>query len=358
MVVGLSFMSKVCPVICYEDLVASYSNNLETQTRGFSAGLPWLETWVPDDDVLASINNLIEAAQNGGIDSVALSVKMETLKLLSENNLAAHFSHLGKIFIRSSDAKVIMEISDLHKAMLFSDVRDYYKMPLRQRHDNLRFSLNAPHDAIGFENQNGLLWFQLSQQESLVRGAGFLPSPSCAPSLAAAMDILCEIIIGLPLLEVREHAIVKLEYRLRDPEKNLPVQGIILPQNADPLFLNVGALLTGSLHKSEVFKVREANFYDPGPSKDWIARSPSDREIECQHAVDSASNELLGYQKGIRIIDAHKPYAVTIKFEGDAAVGVKRKAALEIEKILRRACEPRLEVFCLEMKDTSQLRRL
>ena len=104
----------------YESLVKDYETNLETQTRGFSAGLPWLETWVPDDDVLASVNNLIEAAQNGGIDSVALSVKMETLKLLSENNLAAHFSHLGKIFIRSSDEEVIIEMSDLQKAILFS----------------------------------------------------------------------------------------------------------------------------------------------------------------------------------------------------------------------------------------------
>ena len=342
----------------YESLVKDYETNLETQTRGFSAGLPWLETWVPDDDVLASINNLIEAAQNGGIDSVALSVKMETLKLLSKRDLSAHFSHLGKIFIRSSEVEVIIEISDLQKGMLFSDVRDYYKTALRQRHDNLKFSLNAPHDAVVFENQNGCLWLQLGQQEPLVREAGFLPSPPCAPSLVAAMDILCEIIIGLPLLEVREHAIVKLEYRLRNREKHLPVQGIILPQNADSIFLNVSELLIGCLHKTEVYKVREVNFYDPGPSKDWLARSPNDREIECQHAVDSASIELLGYEKGIRIIDAHKPYAVTIKFEGDATVGVKRKAALEIEKILRRDCDPRLEVFCLEMKDASQLRRL
>jgi hypothetical protein len=342
----------------YESLVKDYETNLETQTRGFSAGLPWLETWVPDDDVIASINNLIEAAQNGGIDSLALSVKIQTLKLLSEKNLAAHFSHLGKIFIRSSEAEVIIEISDLQKAMLFSDVRDYYKTELRQRHDNLRFSLSAPHNSIGCENQNGCLWLQLGQQEPLVRGAGFLPSPSCAPSLVSAMDMLCEIINGLPLHEVREHAIVKLEYRLRDPEKKPPVQGIILPQNADSIFLKVRELLIGCLQKTEVYKVREANFFDSGPNKNWIARSPNDREMECQQAVDSASIELLGYEKGIRIIDAHKPYAVTIKFEGDAGVGVKRKAALAIEKILRRVCDPRLEVFCLEMKDASQLRRL
>jgi hypothetical protein len=29
-----------------------------------------------------------------------------------------------------------------------------------------------------------------------------------------------------------------------------------------------------------------------------------------------------------------------------------------LEKILRTNCDPRLEVFCLEMKDASQLRRL
>jgi hypothetical protein len=67
---------------------------------------------------------------------------------------------------------------------------------------------------------------------------------------------------------------------------------------------------------------------------------------------------LLGYEHGIRVIDAHKSYAVTIKFEGDAPVAAKRRAALEIEKILRKNCDPRVEVFSLEMKDASQLRRL
>ena len=58
------------------------------------------------------------------------------------------------------------------------------------------------------------------------------------------------------------------------------------------------------------------------------------------------------------MVDAHKDYAVTIRFEGDAPVALKRKATLELERALRNECDPRLEVFSIELKDESSLRRL
>jgi hypothetical protein len=351
-------MSVSSPAISYEDLVASYSNNLEVQTRGFSAGLSWLESWVPDDDLLCSLINLVEAAQIGGMDALSLRIKSPTLGDLSPSDLPDLLSHMASINLRIEEDEVVLEVADLAKSAFFSDVRDFYKAALRNRFDKLKFNKSAPSGAFLYEDADAALWIALDHKTNIVTGAGCMVTPSASRSMAATMDLLCELMVGLPLLEVRQHALVRLEHRMRHSAKRPPVLGIILPQNADPIFAKVKILLAGVLHQTEVFSIRETNFFDAGPSAHWIALSAEQREAACQAALDSESLRLVGYEKGIRVIDAHKPYAVTIKFEGEASVGVKRKAALELEKILRTSCDHRLEVFCLEMKDASQLRRL
>jgi hypothetical protein len=351
-------MDSSLPTIRYEDLVAAYSNNLETQTRGFSAGFPWLESWVPDDELLPSLANLLESAQIGGMD--AIGVEMESAELGSETleGISKKLSHLASVATSNGGGRVRMEFSKLHDSARFSDVRDFYKSKLRDRYGNLKFTAPATDEAVVFENADGRIWFKFGNEKNTVETAGFIANSNTPPSLVSAMDLLCEILIGLPLLEIREHALVRLEHRLRDPAKTPPVQGIVLPQNADPIFARVKNLLSGLLAKTGISAVKETNFFDSGTSAHWKSLTAEERESACQKAVDAASLSLLGYEHGIRVIDARKSYAVTIKFEGDAPVAAKRRAALEIEKILRKNCDPRVEVFSLEMKDASQLRRL
>ena len=85
---------------------------------------------------------------------------------------------------------------------------------------------------------------------------------------------------------------------------------------------------------------------------------PEERERACQKVCDAQSEHLLRYAGGIKVVDAHKDYAVTIRYEGDAPVALKRKATLEVERAVRKECDPRLEVFSVELKDESNLRRL
>lgn len=351
-------MENPSPTICYEDLVSAYSNNLEVQTRGFSAGLSWLESWVPDDDLLPSLANLVEAAQIGGMDAIGVDFDPQTLGNESPESISKKLSHLANISFSNGGGKVHLHFGKLNDSSKFSDVRDYYKSALRDRGAHLGYLKAPPSGAVSFENADGVLWLTQPEGKGGVEVAGYLPASEAPPSLISAVDCLCEILIGLPLLEIREHALVRLEHGLRDPAKTPPVQGIVLPQNADPIFSRVKTLLAGLLEKTGISAVKETNFFDRGTSAKWKSLPAEQREAACQAAVDSASLSLLGYERGIRVIDARKSYAVTVKFEGDAPVATKRRAALEIEKILRKNCDPRVEVFSLEMKDASQLRRL
>lgn len=343
--------------IIYEDLIASYASNLAVQTRGFSAGDSWLESWVPDDDILSSLINLVEAAQIGGIDSLSLNLKSETLSATVPGELCLHLGHLASVTMAVHDDGIELVFTDLQKAAIFSDVRENYRHALRRRHGAEMFAVPPPEGAISLESEAGRFWFVCNKKEGAVNAAGFEPK-AASPSLSAAMDCLCGLMRGLPLPEIREHAIIRLEYLLREKSKNAPVPGIVLPQNADPLFAQARSLLDALLGKAEAPLVKGINFHDAQPTREWIRMETAEREQACQNVADAHSAGLLGYEQGIRVVDAHKPYAVTVKFEGAAPVAQKRRAALELEKIFRAKCDSRLEVFCLEMKDASQLRRL
>ena len=350
-------MTHQPPSIQYEDLVASYSTNLEVQTRGFSAGYAWLESWVPDDDILPSLLNLVEAAQIGGIEELSLKLKLETLSPMSSDELSSHLGHLAKVSMEVRDGSIELVLSDLQKAALFSDVRESYRAALRGRHGAENFVMPPPEGATLLESEAGRFWLASDEKTGEVEASGFEPK-AASPSLSAAMDCLCGIMRGLPLPEIREHAIVRLEHLLRDKSRKPPVTGIVLPQNADLLFAKAGSLLDALLARAGAIPAGKINFYDLQPAPAWIGMTAEEREQACRDVVDAHSAGLLGYEQGIRVVDAHRPYAVTVRFEGEAPVAQKRRAALELEKIFRAKCDPRLEVFCMEMKDASQLRRL
>jgi hypothetical protein len=398
------------PSIIYEELLASYSSNLEVQTRGFSAGESWLESWVPDEDIVPSLLNLVEAAQIGGLEGFSLKLSLQTLSPLAPEEVCRSLGHLADVTMDVHDGMVSLVLTDLQKALhrqklqsyrpdpgehgrpahvgaawvanaslqtgktpalpvlqvsemlpenaaIFSDVRESYRAALRGRHGAEMFAVPPPEGAAILESEAGRFWLVSHEKSGVVEAAGFEPK-AASPSLSAAMDCLCELIRGLPLPEIREHAIVRLEYLLRDKSKKTPVMGIILPQNADPIFAKARSLLDRLLAKAGATPANKINFYDRKPAPAWKAMAAEEREQACRIVAEAHSAGLLGYEQGIRVVDAHRPYAVTVKFEGEAPVAQKRRAALDLEKIFRAKCDPRLEVFCLEMKDASQLRRL
>ncbi len=57
--------------------------------------------------------------------------------------------------------------------------------------------------------------------------------------LELVLEAFCQLIDGMPLEEARGHGPLTLEYRLRDPEEAPPVAGLVTPENADPVFLEL-----------------------------------------------------------------------------------------------------------------------
>jgi hypothetical protein len=207
------------------------------------------------------------------------------------------------------------------------------------------------------EEQCSLAW-AVQPDKHLIADAVF-DAPKAGP-MAAALEGLCEILAGLPVQEARDHAVIRLEFSLRDPRQTHPVQGIVLPQNADTLF-RLPSLLVNRLfddYRTSTGYQPVANLYDPGPRQSWAALSPAERERRVLTVV-AAEAPSLGFQEGdVHVVECKFPYAVTVRFGDRLGLPVKRGIALALERRVRERCDPRLEVFCEEKKDLSKLRRV
>ena len=87
----------------YEALVEDFNRKLITQLRGHSADAEYLETWVPEEDPVKSILNMVEAAQSYGQDEIRVCVAEATLDAQQRDQLLALVSALGEARIVPCD---------------------------------------------------------------------------------------------------------------------------------------------------------------------------------------------------------------------------------------------------------------
>jgi hypothetical protein len=86
----------------YDALVATYWDDLTTQLRGFRPAAEFLDLWVPDEDHVKSIINMLEAAQSAGQPDLALYIEKDTVSAM---DLAALIEAAGAY----GDVRTVME---------------------------------------------------------------------------------------------------------------------------------------------------------------------------------------------------------------------------------------------------------
>lgn len=349
-------------ILDYDKLVEAYNANLDVTLRGFRPAEEMLDTWVPDEDAARSLSSLVEAAQLCGSDAVQVRVSQKTLAGQSVEALLEKLSTMGTTQVQREADGVIFSIANLQETALFRSVRPAYQQRLRERVARLQFQrelrVNGSQIALRASEEQCMLAWSVQTDQHVITDAVF-ESRACGPVLGA-LDCLCSILIGLPVLEARDHAILRLESYLRDPHQRRSVPGILLPNNADPIF-RLPARLINRLFEDYLTSTKYQpgmNAYDPGPRPAWRAMSPADRQKRVNETL-AAHGAVLGLgPSDLQVVECQQAYAVTIRFGEVVALGAKRSLALALERLLREHCDPRLEVFCEERKDLSKLRRL
>ena len=97
----------------YEVLVRAFEEALATKLRGHGAEADYLEMWVPDEDPVKSILNMVEAAEAFGRDDIAIKVSAETLTDTQVNDLLAILSDIGSAEIKVRADGRLVEVTGL-----------------------------------------------------------------------------------------------------------------------------------------------------------------------------------------------------------------------------------------------------
>ena len=76
----------------YDELKADFNNKLLTQLRGHSSTSEYLESWVPDDDPVKSILNMVESAILGGATDMCIQFNAATMSESQRTELVAEIA--------------------------------------------------------------------------------------------------------------------------------------------------------------------------------------------------------------------------------------------------------------------------
>jgi len=168
----------------------------------------------------------------------------------------------------------------------------------------------------------------------------------------ALLERLCPLLEGKPILECGDHAVIELEYDLRDHTQPPPVAGIVLPANSDPLFALSVRLVRGVMadYRRQTSYTGNVNFYVKPSSARWLALSQRDRQEEIAAGLRSFPGG-----QNFHLIRLEGDRRVILEM-GDTADGGRN--LLKLEHHLRRSVEPVLQLHLETKADLNTIRRI
>jgi hypothetical protein len=98
-------------VLDYERLVDDFANKLVTQLRKFNTDSEYLEMWVPDENPVKSILNMVEAAEAFGRSEIAVQIASNTMPPDRIAELVKQIGDLGRVDVHSVADKILIAVT-------------------------------------------------------------------------------------------------------------------------------------------------------------------------------------------------------------------------------------------------------
>jgi hypothetical protein len=97
----------------YEELVQQFEESLLTRLRGHGVDSEYLETWVPDDDTVKSLLNMVEAVEIGGGESFSISVSHSTLSEQQIEALSVQIRDMAVLSVERDPARFLLKVTNI-----------------------------------------------------------------------------------------------------------------------------------------------------------------------------------------------------------------------------------------------------
>jgi hypothetical protein len=362
----------------YEALIVAYRESLVTRLRGFRAGdaASFLESWVCHDDDVRSVEELLDAAADHGLRSVALRFAKPTLERVRLDALTDAMAAFGELEVTpelDGSAEVIVTLraggrgdarpkpASVARRAAPSPVNDHEtEIGTNAIYDAALARIEAfPHEAP-----------PTADAISVVFGGGCLstvvdPRTGCVASathgggvgpMRALLELTCTTIETLPLREVSDHGALRVELALRGRRESRPVAGVTTVASADRRLRECERALRELVtlwEQREGALPIESEFVRP-PRASWTAASAKERiaridavlaEVLPTLGLAATSMRCLDVEHDVRVILTGRPLA-------------SGAPLFDIEHVLKERVEPELAVYLDEMVDANVIRRL
>lgn len=381
----------------YEKLVEAYKKCLTTDLRGFRPPADFLETWVHDEDDVNSILNIVEAAEAAGLGEISVYIGPVTLGNLDLTKLQEVTVKVGEVRINRREKGIDFKVSFAEARPLEHKVPSESHAKSRMRPMPYKSSrqadagegaysqpsiclvsdsvhpvyLDGLHKALQFCRHEGMLneepHLELVQASHEGMALQALIHPSTHRVVKARyhgavsevqrglLEVLCKVMEGRPVLECSDHAVIYMEYELRDHSRPSPVPGIITPENADPAFalptLLIRALLAEYRRRTGFRET--VNFYEPPPAAQWQALSEKEKIRQIQMALDSSPAGC-----GVEVQRLEGSKRIVVKFNGEVDSRSKQRRLMQLESYIKVALEPTLQLYMQPKMDENKIRRI
>ncbi len=386
-------------IVDYDDVMSRYQDSLNTMLRGFRGGARFLENWVHDPEHSKSILNMIEAARTDGLGDVTILLGAPTLAAVDLGHLRSLAAPLGAVETTPSGTSLAFKVTFAGAGdTATSGGAEAYARAQRAREErDARLKADAARAAAAAGTGDTLPAIYVAGvrrlQEQEHRHEGTLPAATAEqlalevraagarlavlvttadhtvrvarhdggddPTRRALLEGLCGILEEKPLLEDANHAVIRLEYGLRERGQPRPVAGILSPEST-PAFRGLAAMVRDLLaqYRMHTGFAEVSNRWDLPPALAWREATHGQRLQTLQTALDRLAPGL-GLAAGdiaCTRLDKNTRVTVELRVEMPPAKKPLLLRALEVE--LKRTVEPTLHVYQEEMHDKNKLRRL
>lgn len=343
----------------YEELVADYRESLTTVLRGFrpAAALEFLETWVPEDDDAKSILRVVEAASEAGLKGVSILIGPSTLQKLDVSQLTASVSQLGAVHARIDGQQMVFRV-------VLGGENFVDELPACYR-DRLHAALleGCAHEG-DLQREDGWILAESAQAgiclkalvdpaDHQIRQAAF--SGASTQVQRGVLETLCRILEGRPIQECSDHAVIRVENKLRDGSHPPPVSGVVLPQNAASAFrlplVLVRALLASYRRKTPYDQTQ--NFYEDPVSDAWKGMSADEKKVRLEAVLHRHPAG-----QGVDLVRFDGTKRAVVRFGEPLDDTAKRWRLLRLEELLQETLEPTLQLFLEPMMDANKPRQI
>ena len=384
-------------VIDYEQVTGAYEATLNTQLRGFRGGARFLEHWVHDPDPVKSVINMIEAAATDGLVDVTVFLGPRTQAALDMGRLDEQAGALGEVTKEPQEGGGLALTVCFTRAAaaapgLGAEARERARRAREARDARLRAQAGAAPAAArdglhpvyrgavqrilsGTLRHEGPLATMPGVEQLSTARDGWVLEAFVDPAThrvrvarhrgargetRALLEGLCEMMEDKPLIECADHALIRLEYRLRDRVRERPVAGIVTPESVEPAFGPLSAAVRGLLaeyrHRTGYDEIE--NRFDPEPSAGWNALTAEQRLARVQTALDG-----LVAQRGLRPGDVvctriDRSTRATVELRAELPARGRAALMMDLERGLKDSVEPVLHLYQEEMHDKNKSRRL